>query len=559
MPFRNVSWQPLALGLNEDENPDALQPGDLIQALNLQWRGRTVGTRPGLERADDYASAINGDAAVVGIYDYRRNNDANRDLVAASGGNLVTGPAGGDVLDKVTNSVAITAGDTNYWVFATHSGNLYAAGGGTQDDFAKWTGSGALTSVTINNLSAAALSPSYVFEKWNYLWAAGFTLQSNGALATDASSNPMVARFSSLNQPDDWPAGNSIGGSSAIGGLSSYGGEYITGFGDFTDNSGDWLLILTNRRIYQVLQDPDPLKLFFVSPGRGAIANGCVHQRAFVSLGLDSSEAVYLSRNGIHSLRQSQQFGPQEDKFLSWKIRNTFKQINFARIGQATGAYDRRNGRVIFAVPYLTSTVNNLLLVLDIKDTDELTAQSAKWSVWFLAGSTADARAANTLYAGIGDDSIDYIYCGNNEGDLTRFSDDTVFSDLGSSYTATLQTHHENFNQIGVEKILGDVHLLIQPGGSYKPVLVPIFDYGTDFGLPQDIAMPPNAQALWDSAVWDAAVWGGDEQEVFRIKLCPFGRFEALSFQVTHTGVNEPFFLAGLGFQTDVEGESAGE
>jgi len=115
-------------GLVEEEHPTAVRPTDLLRARNCVRKGRTTGTRPGLTLTDaDYNAAIAGTPGVQGIYEFRRNRDADRDLVTVADGVAYSDDS--TALDKATNSVVISTGDDYHWTFATHADRMYAAGG----------------------------------------------------------------------------------------------------------------------------------------------------------------------------------------------------------------------------------------------------------------------------------------------------------------------------------------------------------------------------------------------------------------------------------------------
>lgn len=538
-------------GLNEDEDPNSVAEDELTVARNTYSRGETKGTRPGTERdPDSYTSAVTGTPPVQGIFELRRNNDANRSLVVVAGTGIYTAPS-----TAITGAVSITSGAANGWTFAEHKNTLYAAGGTGTNSFWKWTGSGNASAVSILDLSAGALYPTYVFEKWNRLFTAGFR-DAAGSIATDNSSNPMVVRYSALNDGDTWPVGSSFGGSSAIGGFSSYGGEFVTGFADYTDNDGDWLLILTNRRIYSVMETGDPLSPFYVSK-RGAIANGCVHQRAFANLGLDSGDAVYLSSEGIHSLAQSQEHGALQRSFLSWKIRKTFNLINHAAIQNSVSAYDRQNGIVLFAVPTGSSTIPNLILALNVKGKDAITAENAEWDVWERGGASANAKAVTAMTSARDDDDNWFIYAGNAVGDVFRFNS-AVASDISYAYPVTLRTKHNDYGIPGVSKGPGDIYLTMQPGASYMPSFRLVYDYGQRFSSQSLVDLTPVGGSVFGTGTFGTATFSA-VNSTRRCKIYGSGSGATIGFELSHGSANEPFYIVGISPQIRAFGEDIGK
>jgi hypothetical protein len=544
--FRSIPQREFA-GLNEDENPYAVGQTELTDSLNAWKFGSAKGTRPGAVRdTTDYTAQVTG--PVQGIVEYRYGNDANRELVVVAGGDVLTDSTPTSILGGGT----VTTGAANTWTFAQHRQRVYAAGGAAGDWFWYWNGTGNITEVgPIVDLSATSIYPRYVFQKWNRLFTAGFRTAA-GALLTDASANPMIVRYSALNDGTVWPVANTIGGTSTIGGLSSDGDEFVTGFGEFTDNSGDWLLIFTNKRLYAVTQTGNAAAPFTVSAGRGAIQNGCVHQNAFVSLGLDSGDAVYISAQGIHSLRQSQQYGASESKFLSWKIRRTFESFNQSQLSGAVGAYWRERGLVVFFVPTGSDTQNLLGLALDVKGKTELTAETAEWDVWMLGGATASVRGVNALASGRTSANDYVIFGGNEAGDVFTFNESTT-ADLGVGYETVIQTKHDDLGVPTTDKGVGDVFITLRGSGTHRPTYRTIFDFGTREGPARRLNLP-SAGALWNSATWDVSAWG-TENSIGTARVYSLGRGETVAHRISHSGINEPFYVVAINAQVRPYGE----
>jgi len=546
MAFKEVMLAPL-LGLNEDENPQALRDTDLSVAINCWRLGGTTGTRPGIEREDSgdpYDAKLTGppaDQNVQGMIEYRNNFDASADrhLVVVANGQIWRNDT-----TNITDALTITAGQNNLWTFAQHKNYLYAAGGASGDAFWVWDGvvANAATLVTFLNSGASQIDCKYVFQKWNFVFACGM----NGTAAED---NPTIVRYSALGDGASWPVANTIGGTAAIGGFNAYGNEYTTGFGSYTDNNGDYLMVGTNRAIYSILLTGDATNPFFV---QGEAANGFVSQRAYVSLGVDAGDAVYLSERGIHSLRQSQQFGAQENKFLTWGIRNTFKNLNRSRLKYASGAYWQEEGIVLFAVSSASSTTNDVILALDLKGVNELTSENAVWHIWKLSGGISP----NILVAARDDDGQPYIYVGTTTADVCRFSRE-VYSDLGSSYPVEFQTKFFDFGAPMRDKCIGDCQVTIQPSGTHIPKMKYVYDFGRRQSTPRDLRLLSGGFIL-DSSVLDVDELGMENPTAIN-KVFGNGWGEAVALSFTHQGANEPFRVARIAMQVDLMGETQGD
>ena len=528
-------------GLNEDANLNALGPEELPDALNC-WRDEDrFGTRPGTERettaVGNYDAAISGTPALQGLFEFLDRN-ASGNLISVAGGDVRTDDT--TILNKTTNSVTISSGADNKWTFGVHRNNLYAAGGADGDHIWRWDGTNPLTVVTFQNSSAAAIDAKFLFSKWNY----GFLAGMNGTAVED---NPMVGRYSALNDLDTWPVANTIGGTSAIGGLSSYGNEEITGFGEYTDNQGDWLLVLTNRRIYSFVQLPSALTPFAMDD---VIPNGCVHQHAFVSLGLDAGDAVYASNRGIHSLRQSQTHGTRQEQFLSWKIRETYASMNPNRRAATVGAYWPEQGLVIFAISTGSNTTHDTLLALDVRDSTELTAQNARWYIWRLSTITANVVEHSQDASG-----NRHLYVGTNTGDVVRFTRD-LHTDLGVSYTYRWRTKDEDFGRPDLRKGLGDVYVDVGPNGTYTPLVRFRYDYGSRSSAAKQLVLP-NAGSNWGTMNWDQDNWASADA-IRQNKFYGIGSGFTLSFEFQHSNLDEPLFVYKLAYNYRLIGESSG-
>lgn len=554
-PFRPVTTGLLG-GLNEDENPASLRSGELVESLNLARLGNMVGTRPGVVRpgsGEDYENAIDETNAIQGMYEHRESYDTGRHLLVIadhSSGNRVFYEDDA----RLPASATITPGVANSWSFATYQDKTFAAGGANNDDFWYWDGNVANspTPITITDGDGQTLRPRYVFAWRNYVLINGLRSQAT----FNSENSPVVSRFCDFGTDatvaTNWHAGNTIGfnapGASRPE-ADARGVFFTTGFASYADNVNDYLLMLMNRRILAAVLDPT--NDFVITD---AIEPGCVSQRAYVNLGLDSGDGVFVSERGIHSLRQSQQFGAKTKKFLSWKIRSFFDSLNRSRLSQTVGAYDFINGRVVFAVSTGSNTSHDKLLVLDVKDQDEITADNARWSIWQLTGTTALRIQDLGMFRDANDDW--HLYASTTDGDVVRFDDD-VFSDLGEAYAVKMVTKHEDYGSTLREKILGDVMVTLQPGGAYQPSMRFLFDYGANTSAVRSLSMPAASGMIWGVGQWGTGQWGA--ARITRdAKVYGGGGGRTIAFEISHNSANEPFYVGKIDHEIMIEGESTG-
>lgn len=565
LPVEIADWG----GLNEDENADGLANNELTQADNVWRLGSTLATRPGTRRdgAGDWDGTATGTGAgdaCQGAAEVSIGFDATKHRIAIFDGEVYN--AHDNTMDKTTNTIAITAGGSsgdNYWTFAQMRGSgvskLYAVGGAitTPDDFWSWPiALGAATpllSEAAGDITWGGTYPGarFLFPKWNRLFI-------NGMDGTGTDDGPMIGRYCELGNGDEWPQANTIGGVNTIGALTSDGSEFSTGWGEFESNRGDWLLFLTNRALYPYVQGTSALIGFGAGPIRWSgdrIATGCVSQRAFVNLGTDAGDAIYLSDKGVHSLRQSQAHGNKASQFLSWKIRNTFKTLNFSRLKFASGVYDEENGYVLFAVSTGSELQNNLILALDIRDADAdgITAETARWYLWRTAGT--DHRPA-LLFSGREltgtDEGRRRAYMATYDGNIVQFNDD-VYADLGSAYQARMRTKHFDMGRPGRQKVAGDTVLWVGPRASYSPTLTVTFDFGRRTSPAQPIDMTGDASVLGTMILGQDPM--GTAEGLIPVRLYSLGAGETISHQIQHSGGGEPFRVGKIVQDVDVTGE----
>jgi hypothetical protein len=556
VPFQTYTINSYA-GLNEDENPAALAPDQLREATNCCRLGNLTGTRPGLSRDTEYDADIDdsGSETVEGIYEYRRNRDEDRKLVVVAKGTIYQNDT--TAVSQSGFSQAPTAGADNTWTFANFQNNLWAAGGAAGDDIWTWNGTGNATARLTGIFGSGGIHPKYVFSKFQTLFLGGF--QNSG---TNFYDNALCARYcdyaSDATDPLSWPNSNTIPGE-LLGenpGGSSFGAEYNTGFGSYQDNSGDFLLFLTNRRILAFRENPSVTSNANRFIQSDAIATGCVSQNAFVDLGLDQGDAVYMSEHGIHSMALSQQFGDRENNFLSWPIRKTWETLNRSKLEKSMGAYWPEEGLILFAVPTGSSTYLNLILAMDIKGVTRLSPDTVRWYKWFVPSGVA---SLNYLTAARDPDGVPRIYVGGQEGEVAAFSRSS-YSDLGTAIATAFRGKDEDVGFPTNSKAIGDAWLMVGGAGTYTPTLSYLTDDGRSVSSfhSLDVALPGfvldnaagnlSGASTLDNAAGNLPGAGalGSTFNLTRERVDGYGEGFTISHRFSHTGVNEPFFVGQI-------------
>jgi len=540
-----VPYKPYTLtvlgGLNEDENPSEVQPNQLRVAINCARRGSMTGTRPGLGYDSEYDATISGTPTVQGIHEFRSGRDGTRHLVVVAGANVYYDASSG-ALTK--SSCTITAGANNVWTFANYQ-NLVWAAGGLQGTDSIWTWDGNTGNAVTGRLSSLSLNPKYVFSKFNTIFLGGMT-------GTAAYDNDLSGRYcdyaTDATDALNWPTSNTIPGT-LLGenpGVGSYGEEFNTGFGSYQDNRGDFLMFLTNKRIVSFAENPSVSSNANRFVPTDMIANGCVDQRAYVDLGYDQGDAVYVSENGIHSMTLSQQYGNRQNTFLSWPIRKTWETLNRSRLKYTTASYWPTEGIVLFAFATGASSTHNLILAMDIKGAQSINPDTVRWYKWYLSGVTP-----NVLRAARDPDGVPTIYAGCTAGDVGQFNR-TAYSDLGSAYSVRFRTRDEDFGAPSIEKSVGDTFLTISGSGNYSPTHTYVLDDGIKTGKSTGIRVQTGG-AVYGTGVYGTAVYGAAES-LIRDRVRGVGSGYTISQQFSHAGLGEPFFIGQISQDVAMQG-----
>lgn len=567
MPYKTFSISAL-LGLNQDRNPHELKPEELTVARNAARRATNlVGTRPGCIRMpalDEYESDLVGTPAIQGAVEYRADFDENRSLIViADAPGAGTNPNSkiwfeddGRIDDATLPQ--ITVGADNIWRFGIHNNLLWAAGGAATDDIWTWDGDTSTPSAPVIRALTDKNSGDRLRPKFIKTWR-GYVLLNGLRGGTSNTNNPALSRYQDFGKdPTDnasWADGNSLGFSSRRVGSDSFGGAFTTGFGTYQDNTNDYLLVLSNTQLVSYVLDQTGTTDFIRND---VIANGCVHQRAFVDLGIDAGDAVYVGRHGVHSLRQSQQFGARESSFLSRKIQQVFDSLNPSRLQFTVGAYDRNNGRVVFAMSTGSSTQHDILMVLDVRNPQSINSRDALWyGPWVIA----DGVSINDLLYARDASGVFGLYAFTTDGKVLRF-DEEVFHDLtDSAYQVNIRTKDESYGSIMLEKRIGDTTVHVQPGGSHSVQVTTEFDYGNRATGPISMEQPDVDQSVLPLTLPFTLGKGDISSDV---KLYTMGKGRTIAQRFQNNQADAPFFIgrierqiAGVGEDTGAETEAA--
>jgi len=267
MAYTSFAFQGFGKGLNLADKPDAVDPGECIDALNVLFTDRGAITQR--DGYDNFTSAAltNRPASLEPYY----KTDGTRQLLAGCGTRLEALNISGGV---VASASALTDGTWDFARFGSPGSEVAYAGNG-KNLLRKWDGA-AWTSVA-NSPKARYLSVLAV-DQGNRLVAAGFD---DSATAGPTASQAYTSRvwFSNAGAPETWGANNYVD-------LTPGDGENIQGVVVW----GEFCFVFKETKFFR-----------FYGTSTDSLGNPVfAYETIDTGIGLASPRAVALGRDGVY-------------------------------------------------------------------------------------------------------------------------------------------------------------------------------------------------------------------------------------------------------------------
>jgi hypothetical protein len=543
---------PRFTGLHDDADNSHLADSDLREANNVYLEGNhLLRSRLGtdLDPIDPTGSALNGGTPITGIFDCIVKNESVHETIWVAGNKIYEEEtADPSTMTDITGLTVPVAGKDNVFTGAIFEDSLYLAS--TQIVPQKVTlGAGPSTVADVSNWlsTGTAPKPGLVFTKWQYLFFAGFFSTTD----TGNGYHPMSVMHGELNADDAWFDGNRV---DKIGGLSTFGDEYVTALFEHRD----FLMIGTNRSIYPVTYTGNNFGRFAI---QRRINVGVAHQRAVASI--NGEFTIFMSPNGdIHTIREvAETFGGLGvSRPLSEKVRNYVRDLNPGRIRYTIAEFWNEYGWVVFAVSKgAIQSTNNELLILDLNDfpLDDPDPQRASWWRWksdagwdfnSMALLRRDGQTASS--ASVTSDKSttgrEVLFCGSTTGWPRKFSDEFSYDEteagVDTNIVTDVLTKYWDFGEPSSEKSVVEMQWAMEPSSTDDgPVATILYDYGQGTSGSRQINMDTNLGAeylLGTTFIWGTATWGSDEGAVAQSKdyFEEAGTFAALKLRQSLSG-----------------------
>lgn len=489
-------------GLNEDDQPGALAANELRIARNVYWKGRALSSRPGASALQ--VSEINSGAPGVGVWQLVQDQGATLNNIGVFGNKLYKDVEQSSPTD-ITGSVTITSGQNNLVTF-THFNDLAIMVNGVNSPW-KWDGSG--------NADILVGSPpvfNTMMAKWNRVFGAGH------------ASDPRTIRFSSLGDPETWPAANTV--AAILGDSTSAvdGRDFIWQLGHL----GDSAFVGCANSIGRILYTGDATTPFRYNQ----IADwGVEGAHSYVAVG---PGGYFLSTRGVHYIKPSDILITYDSSLVSRrKIRNTWSEINKARLKYASGAlYQTRSGNllVIWSLTTGSASHHDTMLVMDVTDGPGA-ERFTIWTGW-------DANA----FGVVRDSSTERetLFFTTTDGFVWN-PDNGTTSDNGDAFLAEAATRWEDFGVPSEKKNFRDLYMEASLEAAFDLNIDVYYDYETTAAQSLGLTLTGTAQAIWGEFIWDDAQWAWATQGIVRAYLLGVDDGVVISFRFYTSGADQPW------------------
>ena len=505
-------------GVNEDEQPSALQPNELRIARNVYLKGTALSARNGFTRLQTVA--INSGASGGGVWQLARAQGATLDFIGVFGNQFLSDIKNATPTDR-TGAITVTAGQNNLVTFTNFNEVAIMCNG--VDAPWQWTGSG--------NASVLGGSPplfNTMLAKWNRVFGAGH------------AAAPRTIRYTPAGDAATWTSSLTV--AAILGDSSSAieGRDFIWQLGHL----GDSIFVGLQNSLGRVIYTGDSTTPFRYTQLADFGIEGAHVYVAYGPIG------YFLSRRGVHRISPDETGLTYESSLISGrKLRNTWDELNKARIRYSYGTlYRTVDGNTLILWPLTTGggTIHNITLVMDV------TEGPGKESFWWWTGWDANAMAS-VINAST---RAEELLKTTTTGFVDLCDDDT--DDNTAAYTAEAATRWEDFGLPAQKKNFRDLYLELKQTGIFNLNIDAYYDYATTVSQRLTQTTSGAAQASWNgspvAAVWNTALW--PTLGIIRSYLLGVDDGVTLSLRFYTSGANQPWSVYRAVPSVEAIGES---
>lgn len=353
--YSSYPFKGFGKGLNLSAKPDAIDPAECIDAMNVNFTDQGA-----IQQRGGYAKFTSSELTNrVDSLEAFYKSSGTKQLVAGCGTRLEALNTSGEVIASATG---LSGGPWDFVRFGSPNEELIFAGNGT-DTIRKWNGTAwSAPTATVNGEASKAMPKARylcIFNAGNRMVATGFATTTGGPNA--ATSSPSHVYFSEEGAPETWKtAGTEANPNNSIQ-LTPGDGEAIQGAIAWRE----YVFIFKESKFfvfYGVSTDAAGNPVFNYRTVDTGI--GCASPRTICA---DQNGVYFMSRTGVYRT------SGQEPELLSDKLEPLFYNTpsSFYTGGVIAQANITNAAATIFNkrlyVSYPTSEANNRTLVYDPK------------------------------------------------------------------------------------------------------------------------------------------------------------------------------------------------
>ena len=360
MAYRSVEFSSFHGGLNLRDQPDATDPTQCVDVLNVDFTARGA-----IAQRSGYAFASAGTAA--NPQTIHPVGSSGITLIIGAGANLQTMDSANALSLPYARVGATAASRWNFVRFGIAGVNNIYFGDGTTT-IGRYTPSGpafAAPTATVNAVPGLAMPLASLLEVTpvtNRLVAGGYVGVVDGPNA--AITNPSTVYFSEVNAPETWLTANILN-------LSPGDGEPITAIVSW----GESVFIFKKTKFFvmygESLNQSGTAVVFnyrTIDTGVGALGKDCV--------AVGSDGLYFMSAQGIYKTTGGApvQVSDMIDPFFNNTPAQFFSSSKLNQAAVSASSMTWHQEKLYIAVPTGGSITNNLVLVYDLRN--------GWWSVW---------------------------------------------------------------------------------------------------------------------------------------------------------------------------------
>lgn len=433
------------------------------------------------------ATAMNSGANVQSL-SYYKLVSGTEFLVSICGDKIFKSDNLDGVMDDITGSLTITAGQNNIWTFLTFN-NVHIGFGGSEtnpDNPIQWTGTG----------NAALLSGTPPL-------AYGAVQCNNRVFAFRTAVSPSIIQWCTLGNPQDWTGSGS--GSQTI---------------STSDNDSVTALAVMDNNVILVFKENSVHKLIVSNLVSGSFPSfllfrntGCAGKNAVV---VSDGLCYYVTPDGKMRITDGETIIDEKDLPQLAYIDDTWSEINSSRYRYIQG-YKVEGSDYEHIVWIVTSEssglTNDLAIRWDIKN-----------RCWLKDDSGFKMNVISSTQLGT-------IYTGNYSGFIYKQDDNTVTteaSENGTNVNSFWKTGWFKYISFDVFKSIYDCYIsyVTQNFGDL------VFLWGYDFNEESrnQVISQLSGSALYNQAIYDVGLYGGQTDKIAHI--IPSGNGRVFQFVV---------------------------